>query len=112
MGLAIFKSAIGERQVSPITIEEEITPRSILSTSVNTAKRPRINPDLFKTMMHTSDFDVKESSYLHVTDELDIKGIGYGLFAKKAISRETPMLIMQGYINVHFNPTLIPNPNP
>ena len=93
---AIFKSAVEERHASPMTIEEEITTRSILSTDVNAAKRPRINPDLFKTMMRTSDFTVKESSYRYVNDELEIQGIGYGLFAKKAISRKTPMLIVQG----------------
>ena len=93
---AIFKSAVEERHASPMTIEEEITTRSILSTDVKAAKRPRINPDLFKTMMRTSDFAVKESSYRYVNDELEVQGIGYGLFAKTAISRETPMLVVQG----------------
>jgi hypothetical protein len=95
-GLAIFRAAVNKRDISPITIDEEIDATRIMSTTAKACKRPRINPDLLRPIMHTSDFAVKQSLYLHVTDELDIKGIGYGLFSRKSIPKQTPMLVMQG----------------
>ena len=44
------------------------------------------------------DFEVKESIYRHVDDNLQVVGTGQGLFTKKNVLKGSPLLLLQGTV--------------
>ena len=78
--------------------------RTILATSWENAESPILDdnpatePDVTLEMAELDDFEVKESIYRHVDDDLQVVGIGQGLFTKKNVLKGSPLLLMQGTV--------------